>query len=169
MRIFAPLIPALWLAACLPSADRPRADAQPKLDPIAFFAGYTEGRGALHKLVGNSQPLSVSSVGRKLPGGGLRLDQLLHLEGEAVRERRWTIWPMGKGRFTGSLTEAVGPVEAAVQGNRMTIRYATEDYRVRQTLTLGMDGIVHNRLDIYKWGLNVARLDERIARKSPAT
>lgn len=161
----AALAAALTLGGCLPTVTLPAASADPRFDPVAFFAGETEGSGTLTTLTGQRQALQVASVGRTDGVGGLVLDQRIALVGEPVRMRRWTIRPVAPGRFTGTLTEAIGPVEGLVTGNRMTIRYRTKDYAVRQVLALQPGGAVRNRLDIVKWGLNVARLDETILRK----
>ena len=159
---------ALALCGCLPAVELPQAQAEPRLDPIAFFTGLSEGRGTLSTLTGGKQALHVVSIGRPAADGSLVLDQRIVLSGEPVRDRRWTIRPAGPGRYTGTLTEATGAVEATVSGNRMTIRYETKDYAVWQALALGGDGQIRNRLDIVIWGLNVARLEERIVRKTPS-
>ena len=168
MKRLAALLAALALAGCLPPVELPPQATEPKLDPIAFFTGPTEGHGTLSTITGLKQSLHVVGIGRPLAGGGLVLDQRIALSGEPVRNRRWTIRPAGPGRYTGTLTEAIGAVDARVSGNRMTVRYETEDYAVRQELALGSDGAVRNRFDAIKWGLNVARLDERISRKAPS-
>jgi hypothetical protein len=153
------------LASCLPATNLPSHASEPPLDPVAFFAGPTEGSGSLTTITGAHQQLAVKSVGTPLPGGGLSLAQQISLSGEPERDRTWVIRPLGGSQFTGTLTEAVGPVRADVTGNSMTVRYDTRDYAVRQRLVLGADGKLHNRLDIHKWGLNVARLSETITRK----
>lgn len=161
-RIAAAVGAALGLGGCLPGVDLPPAAAAPAFDPVAFFAGPTRGSGTLTTLTGGRKAISVTSVGTPAPDGSLVLRQDITTEGDGTRQRTWTIHPLGGGRYTGTLTEAVGPVTAEVVGNRMTIRYKTKDYRVRQTLVLGADGRVANRLDVVKWGLNVARLGETI-------
>jgi len=164
LRLAIAVIGALALGGCLPAVDLPDRAAEPRFDPIVFFTGETRGGGALATISGSRSPIEVRSIGRPARGGGLMLDQRIR-EGAKIRDRQWSIRPLGNGRFTGELTEAVGPVEARVDGNMMTIAYRTADYRVRQRLVLGGDGAVRNRLDIYKWGLNVARLGERIERR----
>lgn len=156
---------ALALAGCLPASPLPPVTEAGAFDPIVFFAGASEGHGQLATVTGKKQAVHVTSMGTRNPDGGLTLVQHIETRGDPPRERSWVIRPLGNGRYTGSLTEAVEPVEATVSGNSMTIRYRTKDYRVRQKLVFGRDGRVHNRLDIIKWGLNVARLSETITRK----
>ncbi len=168
MRTPAALAAALVLGGCLPPVELPPEAAEPRLDPVVFFTGLTEGEGTLSTITGSKQALRVVSIGRRQADGVLVLDQRIALSGEPVRDRLWTIRPAGPGRYTGTLTEAIGAVDARVSGNRMTIRYATKDYAVRQELALGPDGQLRNRFDAVKWGLNVARLDERISRVAPS-
>ncbi len=153
------------LTSCLPTIDLPPQAEAPAFDPVAFFAGTSEGRGSLTTITGKRQQFHVTSVGTPVPDGSLSLTQQISLEGEPTRERTWIIRPLGRGIYTGTLTEAVGTVQAYAYGNTLLIRYSTKDYMVDQRLVLGSDGAVHNRLDIYKWGLNVARLHETIEKK----
>lgn len=156
---------ALALAGCLPASPLPPVSEAHSFDPIEFFTGVSEGVGQLATVTGKTQTVHVTSLGTRHPDGSLTLDQHIATQGKKARDRQWIIRPLGHGRYTGSLTEAVGPVDATVAGNAMTIRYRTKDYRVRQSLVLGRDGAIHNRLDVVKWGLNVARLSETIVRK----
>jgi hypothetical protein len=168
LKRLAAAVATLALCGCLPPVELSAQAAEPKLDPIAFFTGLTEGRGTLSTITGRKQSLHVVSVGRPRADGSLVLDQRIALSGEPVRDRRWTIRPAGPGRYAGTLTEALGTVDARVSGNRMTIRYRTENYAVRQQLALTSGGELRNRFDAVKWGLNVARLDERISRVAPS-
>jgi hypothetical protein len=71
---------------------------------------------------------------------------------------------LGPGHFTGTLTEATGPVDITVSGPRALIRYPMKGgLEVRQQLALQSDGrTVLNRLSVRKFGLEVAHLDETI-------
>ena len=157
---------ALALTACLPAVDLPEDADAPALDPIAFFEGETEGRGALTLITGKTHRISVTSEGSLRPDGSLELVQQIGEGDKPPRTRTWIMTDEGGGIYGGSLTDAVGAVEARADGNRMTMRYETEGERIEQTLVLEPDGTtVRNRLDAYKWGLNVARLDETIVKK----
>lgn len=158
------------LTSCLPAVDLPPEATEPRLDPITYFTGASEGQGILNTITGDEQWVLVSSVGTPLPDGSLSLNQRIVQGGavessETTRNRTWIIRPTGPSTYSGILTEAKGPVEASVRGNSMTIRYRTNDYTVRQRLVLSADGKLRNRLDVYKWGLNVARLSETIEKK----
>jgi hypothetical protein len=158
-------VAALLLAACtsveLPAGPRP-------FDPIAFFAGPTEGRGRLDILLSGSRTIHVQSLGTRTKEGGLLLVQNIREEGKAARVRRWVMKPDedGDGVYHGTLTDADGPVTLAVRGARATISYRTPDgVRIDQQLALQADGrTLLNHLGAYKFGLRVATLEETIRR-----
>ena len=81
-----------------------------------------------------------------------------------ARTRVWTIVRDSNGYFTGSLTDADGPVVMQVTGARATVAYRTPSgLRIQQQLALQADGrTILNRLEAYKFGIRVAVLDETI-------
>ena len=72
--------------------------------------------------------------------------------------------PVGPNHFTGSLTDAVGPVDVTVAGNRATIRYTMKGgLRVDQLLQLKNDGrTLSNNVVVKKFGLRFARVEGMI-------
>lgn len=160
------LAAAAALAGCS-SAPLP-ADSNARLDPVAFFTGRSEGAGMLHSPFFRSRWINVQSLGRPMAGGGLLLTQRIEEQGKRPRTRVWTMRPVGPGRYTGTLTEAVGPVSLTVQGPRADIRYRMKDgLRVRQHLALQRDGrTLLNRLEVRKWGIRVVRVEETIRKRS---
>jgi hypothetical protein len=138
------------------------------LDPIAFFTGETRGTGTLRPLVGRSAPISVASQGTPQPGG-LRLVQRITEGDKPERTRTWVMQRLGPGRYTGTLTDAEGPVAIEVTGPRATISYRTPSgIRIRQQLALQPGGrTLLNRLEATRFGLRLAVLDEVIVRPQP--
>ena len=166
MRLAAPLTSVLALAGCT-SVQLP-ADTSARLDPLAFFSGRTEGRGELHVLFSGARTMHVESVGRPSGNGGLLLTQHITQQGKPPRTREWTIRPVAPGRYTGSLTDAVGPVALTVEGPRAEIRYTMKGgLMVHQQLALQPGGrTLLNQLEVARFGLRVARVQETI-RKLP--
>lgn len=144
------------------------ADQNVSFDPITFFEGHTHGEGELHKLFGKPVHVSVDSIGRRV-AGGLILDQTIRKVGEPPSTRRWTISRVGQDRYSGTLTEAVGPVTAQVVGARAEIEYSMRHgLKVEQQLAQQPDGeSVLNRLTVHKLGVEVATLTETIRRVAP--
>lgn len=68
------------------------------------------------------------------------------------------------GRYTGTLTDAAGPVVVTISGARADIRYRTKaGVDIAQQLLLQRDGTtIVNRLRAKEFGIRVATLDETI-------
>ncbi len=164
-------VPALACAAALlgscTSVQLP-ADGRAQFDPLQYFAGWSHGTGTLRIVFSGPQRIQVESVGTPLPGGGLRLRQSVQQGDKAPRVREWRIARVGPGRYSGTLTDAAGPVTITTAGPRGLIRYAMKNgMQVRQQLALQADGrTLLNHMTVSKWGVRVARLDETI-RKLP--
>jgi hypothetical protein len=150
------------LTACA-AVELPAGNAP--IDPIAFFTGTTHGTGRLHPIVGKASAVTVASTGTPT-ASGLRLVQRITEGTKPERTRVWVIAPAGPGHFTGTLTDATGPVTMTVSGPRAFVAYATPSgLRIRQQLALQSDGrTILNHLEAFKLGIRVATLDETIRR-----
>lgn len=143
----------------------PVAEA-PYFSPLQFFSGRSEGCGELSKVFAGPTPVRVQSRGEIGEDGVLTLLQQVHEGDKPVRTRVWTFRETSPGRYTGTLSDASGPVEASSEGNRLTLRYPIDDgFRIVQTLTLSPDGQrAYNVLKVRGYGLTVAVLAEDIRR-----
>ena len=141
-------------------------DSKP-FDPVAFFTGTTHGRGTLNELLGKTKKTSAQSVGRVDKDGWLILDQKVDVQGDPLRLRHWRLKQVSPGRFTGTLSEAKGPVDVAVVGQSIRIRYVMKDgIKVDQTLTPLPGGkALDNHSTFRKFGMKVATLVERIEKR----
>jgi hypothetical protein len=153
---------ALAACSCTDSAVLPSAQGA-DFDPIAFFNGHTHGEGELRKLFERPVHVSVDSIGR-IGNGGLILEQTIREANKPPSMRRWTIRRVRQHQYTGTLTDAVGPVTANVVGSRAHISYMMRHgLVVRQLLAQQSDGTtVLNRLEVSKFGAQVATLNETI-------
>lgn len=155
----------LLLANCAGAPPHAAGEQGPPPDPVAFFAGRSHGEGTIDPLLGSTRQVRVSSVGVKDAKGDLVLDQHIEMEGKSPRDRRWTMTPNGAGRWTGTLTDAVGPVNVTAEGRALHIRYRmAKGLSVEQWLVARDGRTLANRMTISKVGLTVARLDETIVR-----
>ena len=80
------------------------------IEPLEFFEGRTESSGTIKILL--RKPFKSRSIGTgKIgPDGSLVLVQRVEEDGKPARERRWKIRRVGPGRFSGTMSEATGPV-----------------------------------------------------------
>lgn len=136
-------------------------------DPVTFFTGATHGEGKLKQALKREKRVTVESVGRADKDGLLLLDQKVAIEGEPLRLRYWRLREAGPGRYTGTISDAIGPVEALTMGRTMRIRYTSKDgVKVETWLTALPDArTVQNKTSFIKWGLTVATLTERIDKR----
>ena len=158
------------IAACAPAGHLPNEHAAaPVFDPVSFFAGPTRGTGSLKVILHRRQRMLVIGSGVAGPAGSIVLDQEVRRGHEAPTHRMWRLQAVGGGRYTGTLTDAVGPVIAKVDGNRLHLRFAMKDgLRAQQWLYVQAGGqVARNRMVVTKLGFPVASLDETIVRKPP--
>jgi hypothetical protein len=143
------------------------AAPEQRVDPVAFFTGASHGEGRLKEALKRERRVAVDSVGHAEKDGLLVLDQRLAIEGEPVRIRRWRLRQVGPNRYSGTLSDATGPVEAQVIGRTIRIRYPMKGgLKVDSRLTpLAGGRAFDNRTTITKWGLTVATLTERIEKR----
>ncbi len=154
------------VAACsaLAASAAPTPDAR-TFDAVAFFTGSTSGEGKLKKMFSAPQTVRVTGRGR-VEGGVLVLDQSVTIAGEPRRERQWRLRADAPTRWSGSLSDARGPVLASASGAVLTIAYTSNDgMGITQTVTLAPDGrSARNLMKIRKLGMTVATIDETITR-----
>jgi len=161
------LLPVAACAALVSAAPAPASGPGPArtFDAVAFFTGNTTGEGRLKKMFSASQTVRVTGRGR-VEGGVLVLDQSVTIAGEPRRERQWRLRADAPGRWSGSLSDAKGPVLASAAGAVLTIAYTSNDgMGITQTVTLSPDGrSARNLMKVRKLGVTVATLDETITR-----
>ena len=158
---------AAVIAGLLAVAQSASAQAPRPFDPVAFFTGATQGRGELKELLGKPRKTTTQSIGRVDKDGWLVLDQKVAVEGDPLRQRRWRLKQTAPGKYSGTLSDAKGPVEAEVRGQTVRIRYVMKgNIKVDQELTAQPGGrTVINRGTFRKFGMKVAIMKERIDKR----
>jgi hypothetical protein len=133
----------------------------PALDMTAFFTGHTHADNVMKIVFNRPTRLVVDSVGGKGDRGDFVLVDTVREEGKPVRTRKWVMRPVGLNRFTGSLSDATGPVDVVVSGSQATIRYTMKGgLRVVQQVRLQADGrTLSNHVVVRKFGLKFASVD----------
>ncbi len=149
---------SLVLAAALAAAPAP-------FNPVDFFRGRTQGEGRLKVILQRTKTIKVQSVGRDDPDGSLVLKQVVTEEGKAPRTRNWRLRSEGGGRYSGTLTDAVGPVRIETVGTRIRIRYHSKDnLDFEQWLTPAGPRRVDNKMRVKRFGVTVAHVTETITK-----
>jgi len=126
-----------------------------------FFAGRTRTENVLKIALHRPVPLIVDSVGGKGDRGDFVMVDTIHEGDKPVRTRKWIMHQVGPGRFAGTLTDAVGPVDMSVSGGSATVRYKMKGgLDIVQTMTLQDDGrSMSNHVVAKKFGLTFAHVD----------
>lgn len=135
---------------------------------FAFFEGVTETVGTLNVML--KRPTATRSVGRGEiePDGTLNLVQRVEDEGHAPYVRSWLIRQVAAGRFSGSMSEASGPVTIDRIGTRYRFRFKIHGgMAVEQWLTPRADGrSASSDMTVRKFGIEVASA-HAVVRKVP--
>jgi hypothetical protein len=158
---------ALAVVALTLSAGAASADPGPKLDMLDFFTGKTHSDNVMKTALHRPHKMVVDSVGGHNKEGEFILIDNVQEEGKPARKRVWAMRPAGANHFTGTLSDAVGPVDVAVSGDTATIRYTMKDGRVAidQRLQLQRDGSLSNRVVARKFGMKFGQVDGTIRKQ----
>ena len=151
----------LAAAAVIALLGSAAAAEKPKLDMTAFFTGHSHSDNLLKIVFHGPAKLVIDSVGGRGDRGDFVLIDTVHEGDKPVRTRKWIMRPDGSNHFTGSLTDATGPVDIVVSGDTATIRYEMKGgLDIVQQLRLQGDGrSLSNHVDAKKFGLKFARVD----------
>jgi len=130
------------------------AAAPQQLDMVEFFTGKAHADNVLKVAFKPPVKLIVDSVGGKGDRGDFVLIEKVKEGDKPERTRKWVMKPDGPNHFTGSLTDATGPVDIKVGGRRAIIRYTmTGGLHVTQQLDLQSDGSLSNHIVVRKFGM----------------
>lgn len=127
------LTPAILLSAVLVGGS---ARADPTTSAFTFFVGVTESLSTLKVVM--RQPAETRCIGRGEieADGTLSLVQRVEDEGRLPYVRQWRIRQIGPGHYSGSMSEAAGPVTIDQVGSRYRFRFRIEGgMSVEQWLT----------------------------------
>ena len=140
--------PNLWAAEQKPNAMR-------------FFEGRTESLATVKIVM--RKPFKSRSIGRGeiKSDGSLLLVQRVEDEGKPVHERRWHIREVEPGKFTGTMTEAKGPVTVDEVGGKYRFRFKMKgNLSVEQWLIPHPDWrSADNKLTVRRFGIKVGSSD----------
>jgi hypothetical protein len=135
-----------------------------RLDMLAFFTGHTHADNVIKVALRGPHKLVVDSIGGRNKEGEFILIDNVQEEGKPARKRVWAMHPDGENHFTGTLSDAIGPVDVAVHGDGASIRYTMKDggLKIEQELKLQRDGTLSNHVIAKKFGLKFAQVDGTI-------
>lgn len=140
--------------------------ASAAFNPVEFFRGRSHGDGVLKVIFQSPERIAVDSFGASEKDGSLILRQVIHEPGKPARTRYWRMRQDGPNRFSGTLTDAAGPVQVDITADAVRIRYTAPNHlNFDQVLTPAGSREVRNTMRVRRFGIIVAHFDEVIRKQ----
>ena len=135
--------------------------------PQNGLSGPSHGDGSLRLFLGHPRAYHVQSRGQSESDGSFTLKQTIVFDGKETQTRRWDIQQATPLHYTGTLSDAAGPVSGHTSGRRLLLKYRIKGPLVmHQTLELMLDGkTIDNVGRITLLGVPVGSLHEIIRRE----
>lgn len=135
-----------------------------RLDLVAFFTGHSHADNEMRIVFHRPTPLNVDSIGGKGDRGDFVLIDTVHEGDKPARTRKWIMREVAPGHFSGSLSDATGPVDIVVNGNTALIQYVMKgNLKVREEMDLLSDGkTLANHVVVKKFGIRFATVEGTI-------
>ena len=146
--------------AAIPGA----ATAERLLDPLRFFEGRTETLSTVKVIMKKPYRSRAVGLGEIKSDGSLHLIQRVEDDGKPPHDRRWQIRQVAPNRFSGTMSEARGPVTVDEIGGRYRFRFKMKgNLSVEQWVTPQNGGrTASSKVTIRKMGVTVANSEGTI-------
>ncbi|MEO7365568.1 MAG: DUF3833 family protein [Sphingomicrobium sp.] len=135
---------------------------------MRFFEGRTETLGTVKIFL--KKPYKTRSAGRGIiePDGTLLLVQLVEDDGKPPRERRWRIRQTGRNHFSGTMSEAIGPVAIDEVGGSYRFQFKMKGNLAVEQWLVPLPGgtAARNSVRVRKYGMTIGTSEGTI-RKVP--
>ena len=157
----------LLFAAGLALASVSTAGGSQRVDPsLQFFDGETEMTSVVRVAMRKPYHSRTVSHGTVSGDGSLTLVQQVYEEGKPPRLRRWAIRQVAPGRFTGSMSEAVGPVDIDQVDGKYRFRFRMKGSLAVEQWLVPLPGgqAAQSHTTVKKWGIRVATSEGTIRR-----
>ena len=124
---------------------------------MSFFEGRTESVGTIKLMMKKQYVSKAIGNGEIRPDGSLILVQRVQDAGARPKERRWHMRQVGPGRYSGTMSEAKGPVTVEEIDGKYRFRFKMEgSVSVEQWLIPSADGrSAQSKMTIKKFGMRV--------------
>ena len=127
-------------------------------DPMRFFEGRTESISTVKLMM--KKPYNSRTTGEgEIKNGVLHLVQRVHEEGKPPYDRQWRMRQVAPGRFSGTMSEAKGPVTVDEVDGRFRFRFKLKGNISIEQWLMPMPGgkTARSNLTIRKFGMVVGR------------
>ena len=136
---------------------------KPKFKLEEYFNGKTEAWGMFHDRFGNLKRSFKVDILGILDSDTLTLDEKFVYDDGEKDTRIWTIKILGNDKYSGEASDVVGKAIGVASGNALNWRYRLNLKVKDSTIVVDFDdwmflqdkGILINRAEVKKWGLNI--------------
>lgn len=138
-------------------------NTEPKFILEEYFNGKTEAWGMFHDRFGNLKRSFKVDITGTLTDDELTLDERFLYDDGEKEQRVWIIKLLGGNKYSGTADDVIGEAVGIAQGNALNWKYKL-DLKVKDsTIKVNFDdwmflqekGILMNRAEVKKWGLNI--------------
>ena len=139
------------------------SNMKPEFSLEDYFSGKTEAWGLFHDRFGNLKRSFKVDITGTLSGDLLTLDEKFLYDDGEEDQRIWKIKLLGNKKYTGTADDVVGSAIGEASGNALNWKYKLNLKIKDSTVKVDFDdwmflqdrGILINRAEVKKWGLNV--------------
>jgi hypothetical protein len=125
--------------------------------PFAFFEGTTESVSTMRITLQKPYVSRAVGVGKILPDGSIEVVQHVVEQGRREFERRWQMRQVRPGLFTGTMSEAIGPIKVERIGKAYRFRFTLKNHlSAEEWITPESDTKATTRMTVRKFGIAVA-------------
>jgi len=163
MKLASRMLLAAVPVALLGASASATAESQRITDPLRFFEGRTESISTIKVIARKAYRSRTAGRGEIGRDGILHLVQQVLEDGRPSYDRRWRMRQVGPRRFTGTMSEAIGPVIVDEVGGRFRFRFKMKgNLSIEQWLTPLSGTAARSSVTIRKLGLKVGRSEGTI-------
>lgn len=137
-----------------------------RFDALRFFEGATESSSTIKVLMRSAYHSHSTGLGVIEGDGSLHLVQRVTDDGASATIRRWVMRQVGQGHFSGTMSEAAGPVDVEEVDGKYRFRFMMKGHLSAEEWIVpdagGQSASIH--LSVRKFGFPVAT-SEGVIRK----
>tara|TARA_B100000963_G_C22534672_1_gene629190 strand:- start:205 stop:675 length:471 start_codon:yes stop_codon:yes gene_type:complete len=139
------------------------SNMKPEFSLEDYFSGKTEAWGLFHDRFGNLKRSFKVDITGTLSGNELTLDERFLYDDGEEDQRIWKIKLLGNNKYSGTADDVVGSAIGEASGNALNWKYKLNLKIKGSTVKVDFDdwmflqdrGILINRAEVKKWGLNI--------------
>ena len=154
----------LFLSSCTSEMNLNKfSNMKPEFSLEDYFSGKTEAWGLFHDRFGNLKRSFKVDITGTLSGNELTLDERFLYDDGEEDQRIWKIKLLGNNKYSGTADDVVGSAIGEASGNALNWKYKLNLKIKDSTVKVDFDdwmflqdrGILINRAEVKKWGLNI--------------